>query len=67
MLVGQPLLGERDEDLARETYLEALAAASPGFAVQPAKMAYELKPEGASKDRALAALTAPDRSGRRLT
>lgn len=39
-------------------FVEALAAASPGFAVQPAKMAYELKPEGASKDRALAALTA---------
>ncbi|WP_380711105.1 trehalose-phosphatase [Sinirhodobacter huangdaonensis] len=39
-------------------FADALAAASPGFAVQPAKMAFELKPEGASKDRALAALAA---------
>lgn len=33
-----------------------LAAAHPGFAVQPAKMAVELRPAGARKDKAVAAL-----------
>jgi trehalose 6-phosphate phosphatase len=35
-------------------FAEALAAAFPAFVVQPAKMAFELKPKGAAKDRALA-------------
>lgn len=35
-----------------------LAAQTPGFAVQPAKMAMELRPAGVSKDRALSALWA---------
>lgn len=39
-----------------EGVAQALAAAFPAFAVQPAKMAFELKPRGVSKDAALAAL-----------
>jgi trehalose 6-phosphate phosphatase len=37
---------------------EALAAAFPAFTVQPAKMAFELKPRGATKDVALATVMA---------
>jgi len=45
---------------------EALAAAFPGFAVQPAKMACEVKPAGARKDLAVARLLgAPPFAGRR--
>lgn len=40
------------EPLAR-AFAEALAAEIPALALQPAKMAYELRPRGASKDRAL--------------
>ncbi len=44
----------------------ALAAEFPGFTVQPAKMAFELKPAGATKDRALADLmSAPPFADRR--
>jgi trehalose 6-phosphate phosphatase len=47
------------------SFAAALAAQTPGFAVQPAKMAMELRPAGVSKDRALAALWAlPVFSGR---
>ncbi len=45
---------------------EALADLYPGFVVQPAKMAFELKPSGATKDSALADLmAAPPFAGRR--
>lgn len=37
-----------------EAFVTELAMRLPGFTVQPAKMCFELKPEGASKDRALA-------------
>ena len=45
---------------------EALAAAFPAFAVQPAKMAFELKPKGAAKDRAMVeVMREPPFAGRR--
>lgn len=37
-------------------FVAALSAAHPAFEVQAAKMAFEMRPRGASKDRALAAL-----------
>ncbi len=53
------------EALARG-FAEALAAAFPAFVLQPAKMAFELKPKGAAKDVALAeAMRAPPFAGRR--
>lgn len=43
-----------------------IAARHPGFAVQPAKMAFEVRPEGIGKDSALARLAAaPPFAGRR--
>ena len=39
-----------------EAFARAVLETSPGFALQPAKMAFELRPEGVSKDRALDAL-----------
>lgn len=58
-------LAPEREGSAREA-AEALAAAFPAFAVQPAKMAFELKPKGASKDLALAeAMAAAPFRGRR--
>lgn len=54
----------READARRAA--ETLAACHPGFVVQPAKMAYELKPEGAAKDAAVAGLmAAPPFAGRR--
>ncbi len=47
---------EREQD-ARAA-VEALATAYPGFVVQTAKMAFELKPATATKDAAVAALMA---------
>lgn len=53
------------EALARG-FAEALAAAYPAFVLQPAKMAFELKPRGAAKDVALAeAMRGPPFAGRR--
>lgn len=54
---------EAEAEVAR--FVNDLAATHSGFAVQPAKMAFELRPRGASKDRALAALaTLPAFAGR---
>lgn len=45
---------------------EALAVAFPAFVLQPAKMAFELKPKGAAKDRALVEVMGePPFAGRR--
>lgn len=53
------------EDAAAR-FVSELAAAHPDFTVQPAKMAFELRPRGASKDRALDKLaTLPAFAGRR--
>ena len=53
----------RDEALA---LAEEIAASQPGFAVQPAKMAFEVRPQGAGKESALARLAgAPPFAGRR--
>lgn len=58
---GRPALGATAAARAA-----ALAAAFPGFAVQPAKMAYEVKPADARKDRAVARLLdMPPFAGRR--
>lgn len=47
-------------------FMADLVAKHPAFEVQPAKMAFELRPSGASKDRALAALARlPAFAGRR--
>lgn len=55
---------EAEADVAQ--FVTELAAAHPDFAVQPAKMAFELRPRGASKDRALAVLAQlPVFAGRR--
>lgn len=49
-----------------EEFTAGLADRFPAFAIQPAKMAVELRPEGYSKDGALALLSElPDFSGRR--
>lgn len=47
-------------------FMHQLAEDTPGFAVQPAKMAFELRPAGVSKDRALELLAGlPGFAGRR--
>lgn len=53
-------------ETAAKTFLDDLAATHPGLALQPAKMAFELRPEGADKGRAVTdLLRAPPFHGRR--
>ena len=47
-----------EQQAQAESFVQDLARRYPGFAVQPAKMAYELRPDGYSKDGALALLSA---------
>lgn len=55
-----------EAEAAVTAFVSDLARRHPAFEVQPAKMAVELRPRGASKDRALAALAVlPAFAGRR--